>query len=200
MDLRNALARPALFDIFNKVIGISRMRRLCAARHIRAKPGDRVLDIGCGTADILAFLPAVRYTGFDTSAAYIDAAQRRFRSRGEFICREFQPSLKQSFSGFDIVLVLAVIHHLATPEALALFQTASAILKPGGRLVTLDGCYTEHQPTLVRYLLAKDRGAHVRSESEYLALAHSAFADVKTTLYDDLLRIPYTHLIMECRR
>jgi cyclopropane fatty-acyl-phospholipid synthase-like methyltransferase len=198
MDLRNALAHPALFGFFNKMIGASRLRQTCAVRHIRAKPGDRILDIGCGMADILAFLPTVDYQGFDQSAAYIRAAQRRYGSRGSFFLQEFQPGMERSFSSYDFVLALGVLHHLDTPQASQLFQTARAILKPGGRFITLDGCYTENQSAVARYILAGDRGAYVRREKEYLALAQRTFAEVKPTIYNNMLRIPYTHLIMEC--
>ena len=47
-------------------------------------------------------------------------------------------------------------------------------------------------------LLKSDRGKHVRTESEYLALARGAFRQVETFVSADLFRIPYTTLIMEC--
>ena len=44
----------------------------------------------------------------------------------------------------------------------------------------------------------KDRGKFVRTREEYLRLASARFPKVEPHLRHDLLRIPYTHLIMRC--
>jgi hypothetical protein len=51
---------------------------------------------------------------------------------------------------------------------------------------------------MVRWLLAKDRGKFVRTREEYLRLALARFSKVESHVRHDLLRIPYTHLIMRC--
>ena len=49
------------------------------------QPGHRVLDIGCGSGDVLQLMPStVAYVGVDASKAYIEAARKRFWHRGEF--------------------------------------------------------------------------------------------------------------------
>ena len=68
---------------------------------------------------------------------------------------------------FDIVLALGVLHHLDDNEALTLFQIAHDAMKPGGRLVTIDGVWTDDQSHIVKYLLSRDRGRFVRSEAGY---------------------------------
>jgi hypothetical protein len=47
-------------------------------------------------------------------------------------------------------------------------------------------------------MLAKDRGKFVRTRDEYLRLASTRFSKVEPHLRHDLLRVPYTHLIMRC--
>ncbi|CCH06365.1 Uncharacterised protein [Achromobacter xylosoxidans] len=81
-----------------------------------------------------------------------------------------------------------------------LFDIAYRSLKPGGRLVTIDGCYVPGQARLARYLLSKDRGEFVRSQPQYEALARSAFSNIAVHVRHDFLRVPYTHIIMECTR
>jgi hypothetical protein len=51
-----------------------------------------------------------------------------------------------------------------------------------------------------RYLLSRDRGKFVRTLPEYEALARTQFDRVATYIREDVLRIPYTHLIMVCTR
>jgi predicted methyltransferase len=99
-----------------------------------------------------------------------------------------------------VVLALAIVHHLDDAEARQLFQIAYDSLKPGGKLVTFDGVWTDGQSSAARWLLARDRGEYVRSEREYVGIASQVFSNIRPSVRHDLLRIPYTHLILECVR
>jgi len=197
--LRDILARARVYSCFSSLIGAERARRRHIERHIRPRAGDRVLDIGCGPADILEALPSVEYHGFDLSADYIESARKRFGTRGQFHVEAVNAELVKKYAGFDLVLAMGVVHHLTDAEALDLFRVAKSALKPGGRLVTLDGCFVDGQSPIARWLLGRDRGEFVRTEAAYVVLARQVFADVKPCLTTELLRIPYTHLVMECR-
>jgi len=51
------------------------------------RPGELVLDIGCGPGALLRYLPAgASYIGFDRNHAYIVQARREHGGRGTFIC------------------------------------------------------------------------------------------------------------------
>ena len=43
-------------------------------------------------------------------------------------------------------------------------------------------------------------GRFVRHAEEYVALASTSFSTVHSTIRHDILRIPYSQLILECRR
>jgi hypothetical protein len=73
-------------------------------------------------------------------------------------------------------------------------------MKPGARLVTLDGVWTDDQSHIVKYLLARDRGRFVRSAAGYRELAAKVFSKIESSIRHDLLRIPYTMLILTCVR
>ncbi len=132
--------------------------------------------------------------------AYIRAAQRRFGNRGSFLCKYISMNALPNMAQFDIALALGVVHHLNDHEATELFQLAGVVLKPGGRLVTLDGVYCHDQSRVERFVLSKDRGRHVRTRNGYLDLASKVFGTVNVTIRRDLLRIPYTHIILECTK
>jgi hypothetical protein len=77
---------------------------------------------------------------------------------------------------------------------------ARRTLKPEGRLITLDGVWVAGQSRFAKLLLSRDRGRFVRHAEEYVALAATSFPVVHSTVRHDMLRIPYSHLILECRR
>lgn len=198
--VKSLLSLPCVYDAFQFVARGTAYQRRLASTFIRACPGDRVLDLGCGTGAMLACLPQVDYVGIDMSQAYIDACRRRHGSRGHFHCAMLTADTVKLFGEYDVILAIGVIHHLDDTIAAELFHTARRALCPGGRLVTLDGVFTAEQSRLKRALLEADRGRHVRFEAAYRALAAAAFDDVRATVVEDLFRIPYTNLIMECTR
>lgn len=196
--LTTVLSLPAAYRAFQNLVGGNHHQRHLA-EHAKPVTGEKVLDIGCGPGDILAFLRDVDYTGFDISPEYIAAAKKRFGQRGRFWCGDVGlAALEQERGTFDLVLATGVLHHLDDERAAKLFELARLALRPGGRLVTFDGCYVTGQSGIVRWLLSRDRGKFVRRREEYLRLASVCFPTVEARVRHDLLRIPYTHLIMRC--
>lgn len=199
--IRPILDRPFFYESFQALIGAHSRFREVVAQYIRPQPGDRLLDIGCGPGNIVPFLPECNYLGFDSNESYIAAARARYGYRGEFVCERVSAHTVQQHGQFDIVLALALTHHLDDAEARDLFHLAHASLKPGGRMITLDGCYTPNQSWMKRYLLSRDRGQFVRTQQQYESLAKTCFENVESFLREDMMRvIPYTLLITVCTR
>jgi SAM-dependent methyltransferase len=193
------LSLPAGYRIFQRMVGGESSRKTYLTEYARPAAGDKILDIGCGPADILNHVRDVNYTGLDISPEYICAAKKRFGSKGRFFCNDVGlAAIENEQRTFDLVLAVGVIHHLDDLRAARLFDLARVALRPGGRLVTYDGCYVPQQSQMARWLLAKDRGKFVRTREEYLRLALARFSKVESEVRHDLLRIPYTHLIMSC--
>ena len=197
---RSILSIAGVYRLFGWLIGASRGRRVYVQRYIHLAAGSRVLDIGCGPGVILPYLGEVDYVGFDMSPAYIEAAQRRFGDRATFVCDRVSTRTVDRPASFDIALATGVLHHLDDGEATQLFALAKAALKPGGRLVTLDNCFVDRQSPAARWFIRRDRGEFIRTPEGYLALARGVFDDVEWEVRDDLLRIPYTHVVMTCSR
>ena len=89
---------------------------------------------------------------------------------------------------------------VALMAALHLLQFARRALRSGGRLVTLDGVLTPRQGFWARYFVSHDRGRHVRTLSAYRALFRRVFPKATFFAYDNLLRFPYTLLVVEASR
>ena len=192
------LALPSVYRIFRTIVRGDGCR-IYVSEYVQPLPGEKVLDIGCGPGDILENLAAVDYLGFDISREYIEAAQKRFGRRGRFFCGDVGlTAIDQEAASFDLVLATGVLHHLEDHQAISLFNLARRALKPGGRLVTFDGCFVAGQSKLARFVVSRDRGRYVRESAEYAKLAAQVFPQVRTFIRHDLLRIPYTHVILQC--
>jgi SAM-dependent methyltransferase len=196
-DLRNALVAAPVYQRFQRLVTGNHYARF-VNEYLRPEAGQRILDIGCGPADILPYLLDVEYVGVDLSPQYIASARRRFGDRGQFHCRRICKTSMGDLGAFDLVIAHGIVHHLDDAEALHLFRLAGISLGREGRLVTLDGCFVEGQSRVSRQLLSMDRGQFMRDEEGYLQLAHKFFAHVSVHIRHDLIRVPYTHIIMQC--
>jgi cyclopropane fatty-acyl-phospholipid synthase-like methyltransferase len=198
-SIRSVLAIPAAYNLWWKVVGGPAWAKVLVSEYVQPRVGARILEIGCGPGMIARYLPRAEYVGFDISSKYIEMARKRF-PQAQFVCERVSQFSLAKQQSFDAVLALGIVHHLDDQEAMQLFQISYAALKLGGKLITFDGVWTNDQSPAARWLLARDRGEYVRNEGEYVNIASQVFANVRASVRHDLIRIPYTHLILECVR
>jgi SAM-dependent methyltransferase len=195
--VRAVLSHPLVYKTFQKLMGPPTTRRNFVAEFIRPQAGMKILDIGCGPADILDYLPAVDYHGFDISTAYIENAQNRFDGRGQFTCKLLEQGDLAALPKFDVVLALGLLHHLDDDQAAVVLQLAAGALRPGGRLVTIDPVLELGQNPVARFLVKRDRGQNVRDRVGYERLARAVYSEVRAEVRHQAW-IPYSHCMMEC--
>lgn len=97
------------------------------------------------------------------------------------------------------MIALGVLHHLDDDSARVLVDFAYKVLKPAGRLITVDPCYSPGQSPIARFLIQRDRGQNVRDEAGYETLVHSDFTSTEISIRHKAW-VPYTHCIMCCTR
>jgi ubiquinone/menaquinone biosynthesis C-methylase UbiE len=111
----------------------------------RLQPGERVLDVGCGTGTLA--LVAVRRVGAMGHVSGIDPSPRmiaRARRKGarRRLSLDFQVGVVEQlpFPGqsFDAVLSTFMMHHLPDDLKRRGLSEIARVLKPGGRLLVLD--------------------------------------------------------------
>jgi SAM-dependent methyltransferase len=109
------------YEIHHAGIEASRRRHhyyyeyLTRVLRTRVSEGQRVLDLGCGTGDLLAALAPSRGVGIDIAPAAVGAARRKFAGRnlhffeGDLADRRL---LAQIGGPFDAILLVNVVTHL----------------------------------------------------------------------------------------
>lgn len=195
--VRALLRLPRAYRLMQWFLGTRRARERVIAEHFRPVEGSSVLDLGCGPGSLLPALPPLRYVGIDLEPGYIEQARRDFGDRGEFHAGSAADLEAFAPESFDLVMANALLHHLDDATATRMIGGAHRVLRPGGRLVTLDNAWVPGQPWIARTLIGWDRGQHVRTPEGYRALVEPLFGPVRAVVRQDLLRIPYTLVILE---
>ena len=185
-----------LYSCFQRMVGADRCRAALCRDYLRPPKDAKWLDLGCGTAEILEWLPDTRYTGVDLDGPLLGRARKKYGARANFIAADLREPMRLAEGASDLVTAFGVLHHLDDAAVRRVVAAAYGALKSGGRFVTLDGCHLEGESWIVRALLDRDRGKHVRSPEGYAALAGGYFQKMRVEIRKDLLTIPYAHCVM----
>jgi SAM-dependent methyltransferase len=198
--LRRVLASPLVYSSAMTALGADSGMQLFVQEYLRVLPGDRILDLGCGPGRLYPHLPPTDYCGLDVDAGHLVRARAlypgvRFEQQDIATgCPNFD------LRDFDLIVASGLIHHLHDAAVKRALEFCRDRLRIGGRLITLDCAFEKKQNFFSRWLVAHDRGRFVRRAQEYLDLVYAYFPDATVTVRHDMLRIPYTHAIVECEK
>jgi cyclopropane fatty-acyl-phospholipid synthase-like methyltransferase len=195
--LWSPLANAIVYEAVHHVTGARRWMKRFARETIRARDGERVLDIGCGPGALLRYLPGVTYVGLDRNQANIERAKRTYGARGTFICDDVGNFARHALAPVDVAVAIGILHHLGDDLALNLLRATARALKPGGRLITVDPCYHREQSPVQRLVVSCDRGLHVRPFERYVNLCGSVFPEPKATFRRGHFPFPYSTCTVE---
>ena len=201
--LRSVLAIPWLYRLFDMLVGSKANREWFIKNVLDLRDGQKLVDVGCGPADILDRLPGVEYVGLDISDAYIQAARIKFKGRAgaNFLSGGVKDWVLNPLTyEADIVLAYGVLHHVDDDEAKKILEFAYRVLKDNGRLIFYEPCYLIWQSGISTYFMSKDRGQNIRSEQQWKDLASSIFPLVSTNIVTGVNRLAYVCIIGQCRK
>lgn len=135
-----------LYDPFTRLAGAGRVHGELLDRAAVA-PGHRVLEIGCGTGNLLVALekrePRVDAIGIDPDPAALRRARRKSgRVRFE---QAFAGELPLPDASVDRVLSAYMLHHLEQAEKERAMREVRRVLRPGGQLHVVDIAGGRHE-------------------------------------------------------
>lgn len=109
------------------------------------KPGDRVLDVCCGTGSLTLTAqsyagPGGKVYGIDAAPEMIEVAKKKASRSGLEVVFDVGLIEKLSFpdATFDVVISRLAIHHLPDDLKRKGFMEILRVLKPGGHLLIAD--------------------------------------------------------------
>jgi ubiquinone/menaquinone biosynthesis C-methylase UbiE len=183
------IGTPRIYEAFTRAMFVGRRRRIYRGLGAAsgAKPGDRVIDVGCGTGYLTRLLAtavgsAGAVVGIDAAPEMVEYAARHAR---RFTNCDFTVGTAESLpiaSGTaDVVVCALVLHHLPPEVQSAAVSEMRRVLRPGGMALIADLEVTE--PGVGTRLLLRVTGlSHMRRHAPSLQpmLAAAGFRDVRT--------------------
>ncbi|MFD1932742.1 MULTISPECIES: class I SAM-dependent methyltransferase [Nonomuraea] len=135
---------PRAYELFSSLAFLGRRREVFAriGALSGARPGDRVLDVGCGTGYLTRVLspligPGERVTGVDPSPQMIGYARERAPANCVYLVGEGQ-ALDLPDASFDVVVSTLAMHHMPAAARGAAVREMARVLRPGGRLLIVE--------------------------------------------------------------
>src|SRR4051812_44880044 len=146
--MNGAVIHSALkYDLLVAALTLGRERKFRERLLVPAelKPGEAVLDVGCGTGS-LAIVAAKqvgttgRVVGIDPSPEMIDRAKAKARRKKVGV--DFDVAWAQALpfhdASFDVVVSTVMLHHIPRAGREDALRKVRRVLKPTGRLVAID--------------------------------------------------------------
>lgn len=141
------LHRAFLYDLFLWLVSLGRERvyRARALDLASLRPGESVLDIGCGTGTLAIAAKqrvgtAGRVYGVDASPEMLARATRKAAKSGVGVV--FQNGVVERLpfpdGQFDAVLSTVMLHHLGRKARQQCAREVRRVLRPGGRVLAVD--------------------------------------------------------------
>jgi ubiquinone/menaquinone biosynthesis C-methylase UbiE len=156
-------------------------------RRLPMTPSARVLDVGCGTGELLRRLraryPDALLAGLDPVAEMLTVAKDKLSGR-EDLRIGYADILPWNGGSFDVVVSCNMFHYITHPvDAL---REMSRVLRPGGTIVLTDWCDDYIACRICNLYLRLTNRAFYKTyrQAECLALLQAAgFRDVKLERY-----------------
>ena len=198
-SLYNFINNPIVYIIFQRIMSGTSFRKKIIKNNIK-KNNIKVLDIGCGPAEILQYIPEATYYGYDIDKRSILYAKNKYKNKKHnFFCKHFSKNELNKLPKFDYVILFGILHHLNDKEINDILCLCKKAMKKNATLLTEDPIFIENQNLIARFLISRDRGMNVRKKQNYIHLINKHFNNIKSKITRQFF-IPYTWFSMICKK
>ena len=148
------------------------------------RPGDTVVDLGCGPATQLALVaevnPECSFIGVDLSAEMLDKARAHVESLGlknvSFLVSDITSIPQLADGSVDAVMSTVALHHLPTRDHLdRAFAEVARYLKPDGGLYLVDFAHLRSEKSIEYFAHQYEAQQHELFTLDYLYSLKAAF-------------------------
>lgn len=138
-----------LYDLFTRFARVRALHER-TVELARIEPGQSVLDVGCGTANlsfaVLRSVPGAVVTGHDPDAGALRIAARKAGRRGVrlSLVQGYADRLLPEDGSVDHVVSSLALHHVDDAGREGFAREAHRVLRPGGRVTIVDFGAPDH--------------------------------------------------------
>ncbi len=195
--MRKILNNSRIYNFYQNLIGCKKFQKNFSNNFIKARAGENVLELGCGTGNVARFLNQnVNYIGVDYCKNYIDYASKKYP---HFKFKHADLSSPITFDcKFDIIYAEAILSAMTDEQALNMFKIINSHINNNTRIIFSDMNYNCANSAFEKYMFEHERNSVIRTKDEYIALIQPSFKIQNITVLDHIYRIPYSKLIFEC--
>jgi demethylmenaquinone methyltransferase/2-methoxy-6-polyprenyl-1,4-benzoquinol methylase len=146
-------AYDRLSTIYDWLAASEKPFRRRAVELLSAQPGERVLEIGCGTGESLATMlrAGIQPVGIDLSPGMLGQARKKmFHSQRAYLSTADALHLPFSENSFDAILMIFTLELFTDPEIPQALGEIQRLLKPSGRLCAAALAQVAHPGWMAR--------------------------------------------------
>ncbi len=136
--LNDSFAREHDIDAYYASSGfligrIEKKRLRIIAQMMAARPGESILEVGCGGGHVLSLFPTAKLTGVDVSGEMLAKAKRNLAGYDAVLLKGELDDLDLADASFDGVVCTEVLEHVVDPDQV--LRHIQRLVKPTGRVV-----------------------------------------------------------------
>lgn len=137
-------ALTPVYDFACRLIGLGARFRAFERALLEDTPVGRVLEVGCGTGELLVELarryPGAEVVGLDPDPAALGIARRKLEGARlpARLDQGLAATLPYPDASFDLVVSSLMLHHLDTSNKLRMLRECRRVLTGRGQLVLVD--------------------------------------------------------------
>jgi ubiquinone/menaquinone biosynthesis C-methylase UbiE len=172
--VHRAVSKGWVYDISQTLAGAGFVRhRVRSHLETICQPGSRTLDVGGGTGTMQAAVsPGCAYFCLDVEMPKLIRYARMNNASNPLLGDAGQMPVRTS--SIDVVLCLAMSHHLHDDVLSTVLDESRRVLKRDGRILFLDAIHNPNR-WRSRVLWSVDRGSYPRAEEKLLHPIQSRF-------------------------